>query len=75
MKIKVSQTWVFAAHATVDEVVQGHKRRKHRITLLNKMEEVIIIHKSMITQDEDIAFENIRRIKYKPKLSTKEHGW
>lgn len=35
------------------------------------MEEVIIIHKFMITQEEDIAFENIRRIKYKPKLSTK----
>lgn len=60
-----------SANATVHEPIHGHRRRKHRVSLLNRIEEMIAVQKIKTEQEEDIAVWKYQEDQYKAKFSTK----
>lgn len=60
-----------SANATVHEAIHGHRRRKHKIPLLNRIKEMIAIQKLKTEQDEDIAIWKYKEDQNKAKFSTK----
>ncbi|XP_024009300.1 uncharacterized protein LOC112084405 [Eutrema salsugineum] len=59
-------------NATVKEVLQNHRRRRHRSTLLSKVEDDNDVLKGLASQADDIAKWKCRSDVYKPRFKSKD---